>query len=417
MSQVQVHLLPLPYLLFGQPEGNLRASRGINNYCHRAHNGKQGANEVYWPTMKLDVPFILDREYISFLKRHGVGLESVHFSLGSGLVADARNPLAMTDSPKEADLDGLVAGLAELSDIPRYLLVNARLQAPSLYSDVVHMLEVVSILERLIAEAGLTGIVISDGYYLNALAKAAPDVCARLEAVPSVNCMIDSSQRAMAWLRLVERSGFRVPSRLVLDRGLNRELEPLKQCSLVIREQYPGLRLLLLANEGCLPHCPYKPAHDAHLAVARMPKDGGTGLGCGDQTYGMNRDFGCLSEFRHHPWLLFTSPFIRPEDIHRYEGVVDGIKVCGRERGGRTFLEQAVKAYLEEKYTGNLLGIMDTLGEFEDRWEVENEALPTDFHDRVTGCRKDCDSCGWCTELEKYVRETAQTLPDFRERN
>lgn len=32
------------------------------------------------------------------------------------------------------------------------------------------------------------------------------------------------------------------------------------------RRHFPDLRLGLLVNEGCLPDCPFKPAHDAHIA-------------------------------------------------------------------------------------------------------------------------------------------------------
>lgn len=357
--------------------------------------------------LPLDVPFVPDKAYAAFLSSLSETVESVHFSLGASWLADARNPL------RETGLQALAAALSRLSDhlpgLSRYLLVNARFQDPERYHDPAHLAEAGAVLEQLKSEAGLTGIIFADAYYLNALSKAAPEACAGLQAVPSVNCMIDSGPKAEAYLRLVETSAFEPPARLVLDRGLNRDPERLAATAGDIKTRHPDMRLLLLANEGCLPHCPFKPAHDAHLALARMP-------GCGDRTHGINRDFGCLSTIAREPWRLFTSPFIRPEDVHHYEGLVDGIKVCGRERGGRPFLERAVGAYAGGRFAGNLLSIMDTLGEFERSWSVANEALPEDFWRQATSCGARCTGCAYCRGLARdLVKKQEVVLSSLEE--
>lgn len=350
--------------------------------------------------MRFDVPFIPDSDYARFLFEHRQSLESVHFGLQSPHVADARNVM----EPKE--LDEIISALQLLGGVPRYLLVNARIQDPDRYFDQEHLKRATSAMARLTQEAGLTGIVFADAYYLNALSKAAPEVAAQLEAVPSVNCMIDSWSRAEAYLRVVRSSKFRLPSRLVLDRGLNRDPDKLRAVVKAIRKRWPGLRFMLLANEGCLPDCPFKPAHDAHLALARMP-------GCPDRTFAMNRELGCVSSFLREPWRLFSSPFIRPEDTHRYEGVVDGIKLCGRERGGRAYLERVVEAYVQGVFKGNLLTLMDTLGEFENRWEVLNHLLPEDFSDRVR-VSEACDEEPLYEDLGQFVTRTKMELRDLR---
>ncbi|MBU1248127.1 MAG: hypothetical protein KKB70_05480 [Proteobacteria bacterium] len=351
--------------------------------------------------MRLDVPFIPDPDYARFLRTLGDQLGSVHFSLHSPQVADARNVM----EPHEAG--AIIAALGELPGVDRYLLVNARIQDPERYFDQAHLFRTVEILNRFRTEANLTGIVFADAYYLNALSRTAPEVCRSLQAVPSVNCMIDSAHQAFAYLRLVEQTAFAPPARLVLDRSLNRDPSRLAEVTATIRTRRLGLRLLLLANEGCLSHCPYKPAHDAHLALVRMP-------GCSDRTFAMNRELGCLATLQDEPWRLFSSPFIRPEDGHRFTSLVDGLKVCGRERGGRVYLERAVTAYAQGAYTGNLLSIMDTLGEFEDRWDIPNHELPPDFHDRVTGCHGDCSTCPICRDLGSHVHTKEFRLPTYQ---
>ncbi|MGE4506475.1 MAG: hypothetical protein AB7D51_14095 [Desulfovibrionaceae bacterium] len=358
--------------------------------------------------MLLDVPFHPDPSYLRLLAELAPALESVHVGLNRPEAADARNPL------RHRPLEETLAGLATLPEgLARYALLNARFQAPERCLEPASLRAVASLLERLADEAALTGIVVADGYFLQALGRAAPRIAARLEAVPSVNCAIDTPARAAAWLALVGRCGFRPPSRLVLDRSLNRDRARLAAVVRAIRERSPGLRLLLLANEGCLPHCPYRPAHESHLALARMP-------GQGDRTFALNRDFGCVAELLAEPWRLFTSPFLRPEDVDSYDELVDGVKICGRERGGARFLSRAVRAYAGRAFSGNLLALLDTLGEFEDRWEVRNETLPQDFARRVERCAgeaADCAACGECSRLAgAHLKIREAGLPDLRAR-
>jgi len=116
---------------------------------------------------------------------------------------------------------------------------------------------------------------------------------------------------------------------------------------------------------------------------------------CGDRTFAMNRDLGCIRRFLDDTGAFLASPFIRPEDVSRYEGLVDGIKLCGRTKG-TGFLKRAVDAYLTGSYTGNLLYLMDAMGDLADRVNVPNEKLPIDYFERVTACDKACRACGWC---------------------
>lgn len=339
--------------------------------------------------MLLDVPFITNGDYPAFLGRHLGDLSSVHFSLADPRLPDARQRL------QDQDLHELITGLNRLKGVFRYALMNGRLLAPDRYFDREGLAETGDLLELLSDEAGLTGVVFADLYFLQGLADARPDLGARLEAVPSINAMPDSPGRVFALLSAVERTGFRVPSRIVLDRSLNRDFERLREVSEALRRARPGLQLLLMANEGCLFQCPYKPAHDAHVALVNE------GL-CGERTFAMNRDLGCVRRMLHDPGAMAASPFIRPEDTDRYAGLVDGFKLCGRNRGP-AFLTRAVRAYLERKHEGNLLDLMDAMGDLADRVDIPNTAFPDDFFDHITTCDKDCARCGWCATLMERI--------------
>lgn len=345
--------------------------------------------------MLLDVPFLPRDEYVGFLRERADRLASVHFSLADPALADARQRLR-----REA-LDGIVRGLNRLGGVDKFLLVNARLHRFERYFDEAGLRRAASALDRLTSEAGLTGVVFSDGYWLQALSDAHPEVCSRLEAVPSINTMPDSPGRVFAGLELIEGTAFRPPSRLVPDRALNRDPAGLRAFVRAVRERVPAMRFLLMANEGCLYQCPYKPAHDAHVALVVE------GL-CGDRTFAVNRELGCVRRMLADPGLMLGSPFIRPEDAEKYADMAHGLKICGRNRGAE-FLMRAVDAYLDGTHHGNLLDLMDAMGDLADRVRIPNRELPPDFFDRVTGCAKDCGRCGWCASLAH--RLAARTDP------
>jgi len=258
----------------------------------------------------------------------------------------------------------------------------------------------VQVINRLIDENCLHGLLIADFYLLQTLSRYAPDTAAALEAVPSINCMIDNFDRLHAAFEIIAASRFKMPSKCILDRSLNRDPARLQQITTRIHKHYPDLKIELIANEGCLPYCPFKPAHDAHIAFANMTCDGA-------DIFRLNNDFGCVGLLNDRPEVLFRSPFIRPEDVGCYEEMTDIIKICGRTLGP-DFLINTVGAYLAGKYEDNLLNLMDTMEWLSHRLHVANDKLPPDFLDRITNCTGQCDVCSYCRTL---FTEYARWLP------
>ena len=209
--------------------------------------------------------------------------------------------------------------------------------------------------------------------------------------------MLDTGAKAVSLYRRIETTGFCPPTRMVLDRCLNRDLAGLQATSTGIRKQLPHMRLLLLANEGCLLHCPFKPAHDSLMALSRM--QGGPACDAS-----LNRDLGCTRLFHDQPEEIFRSPLIRPEDLGLYDGFVDGFKLCGRTRGART-LTSLLHAYMNGQYVGNLLELADTMECLSHVMFVDNTRIPQTFAATAAGCGLDCDACGLCRGLaEDLVR-------------
>ncbi|MEJ2033114.1 MAG: hypothetical protein P8Y63_08770, partial [Deltaproteobacteria bacterium] len=288
-----------------------------------------------------------------------------------------------------------------------YALLNGRFHSPETYLDSAHLLGILAVLEALLQEGNIDGIVVVDFYLVQALSDASPEIAGWLEAVPGVNCMLDSYDRIQSCLDLLAHTHFRLPAKLNLDRSLNRRLQVLEKVSSKCRARHPGLQLTLLANEGCLYRCPFKFTHDAQIAFANT----------GDQTnrtHELNRRLGCIRILSERPDELFRSPFIRPEDQQHYEKLADVLKICGRTLGAE-FLKKTISAYLAGTFAGNLLALLDTQDWQVDRLIIANDALPCDFFKQLTTCSQRCMECGYCRKLfDRIGRQQPLALKDFR---
>ncbi|GBC61198.1 hypothetical protein DENIS_2158 [Desulfonema ishimotonii] len=350
--------------------------------------------------MRLDVPFVPDEAYIRFLNDRREHIHSLHFSLCAADVPDARHSFRVMDTETLAD------HLRQVPGPKKYALLNSRFHRPEDYFAPARLRSVTDRLALLLKAGVLDGIVCTDAYFLQALSDADRSVASALEAVPGINCMADTFDKIVAVLDGVAASGFRMPEKFIPDRSLNRKLPELADISARCGAAYPGMRLGLLANEGCIWQCPFKPAHDAHIALSHT--------GVAVDTFEMNRTWGCMRYFRDNPHMLLRSPFIRPEDAARYADHAELIKICGRTLGP-AFLMKVITAYTEHTFTGNLSALLDTTTWMADEYDLPNHALPADFFDRVTSCDQLCRSCGYCQRLfDAHARKRPFRLRDLR---
>lgn len=334
--------------------------------------------------MHFDVPFVPDESYIRFLNDHRDSVCTVHYSLDDPEILDARYKLRLTD------INRLIPLLAEVEIPDKYLLLNSRFHHPRGYTEPDSIHAVLKKLATLRTAGVLTGVVFADAYYLQALSRMGGEAAAGLEAVPSVNWMLDTMDKVHAAIAFVDETAFLRPGKIVLDRSLNRNPRQLEEICRESRTCYPNMEPALLVNEGCIYHCPFKPAHDALIALAN--------IGVPTDTHRVNREVGCMPYFHRNPERLLKSPFIRPEDIEKVAGCVDLFKICGRTMGV-DFLKRAIGAYCRREYSGNLIDLMDAMDWMADRIHVDNQNLPEDFWETVTNCSKRCEACGYCGKL------------------
>ncbi len=133
-----------------------------------------------------------------------------------------------------------------------------------------------------------------------------------------------------------------------LKRELNRDLDSVKRISDWCNKN--NKKLYILANSGCLNYCSAHTFHDNLVAheneISQM-----------DNAYdfhGICHEY--LKDESHYENLIENTNFIRPEDIYKYEGLVDGVKLATRAHKNPVFV---LKSYLLKKYRGDILRLLE----------------------------------------------------------
>jgi len=351
-----------------------------------------------------NVPFLPDANYTDFLVSHQDRIHSVHFPLYDDTLKDARIDL------DKIPLQSIVNQLRRLKHQKKYLLANARIHTSTLYSNKEAFLELRSKLEYLIQEDALDGIIFADSYMLVALGKALPSIANQLEAVPSINFGISSAEHLHVLVEFAETAGFRQPAKITLDRALNRQPKALKQLTRSIKRDYPDVTIELLANEGCINHCPFRSTHESMISMANLLEDCG-----GYDTHRINTSLACRKILFDEPHRFFASPFIRPEDTDMVSACgIDLIKLCGRTLGPQ-FLLKCLRSYCAGRHDGNLIDLMDASNWMGQHFYVDNKLLPDNFYALISSCTNHCSSCSICRLLfENSAHPVEYHLRDLR---
>ncbi len=211
-------------------------------------------------------------------------------------------------------------------------------------------------------------------FIANEVKKSRPEI----ELRASVNMRLTTIQ-AMDYLKDLFDSYY-------LGRDVQRNLDTVKAARAWCDAH--GKKLCVLANSGCLRNCPWQTYHDnlvAHASEALKEKN----------VKGWTPHL-CWTLFKnpsHFPEIL-KATWIRPEDLHRYEGLVDVVKLATRQHANPGMV---VGAYARGAFDGNLLDL------FEPGFSpaffpafIDNTAFPKDWFDRASHCTRECTGCGYC---------------------
>lgn len=349
--------------------------------------------------MKYDINLKFTNLFIKELNKKADSIYSVYFGLGGQFGVDARK------SPN-SDLVTMARMLKKLSPkIKRYVTLNGRHATLDKFSES-KLSEITNILVYLSKEKLIDGIFFVDFYYLKALCKINDEFAKNLELIPSINCAIDSIEKILQYNKYINKlkPGY-VPSKFILDRSVNRNLKKLKKVSAFIRSNFPDSKIEIIANEGCLLHCPYKINHDVNVST-----ESDTTLGWSLYKMSINQEYpdidhedineSCLQDFSEDPSEIIKSPFIRAEDQKEYDDLVDIIKISGKLKEEKILLS-ILNQYMKRESTSNLLETLDAPSALKEDYFLRGFDFPKDFIKKVGYCDKDCIECEYCDLIFK----------------
>lgn len=186
-----------------------------------------------------------------------------------------------------------------------------------------------------------------------------------------------------------------------VQREYNRDLPHLRQLKDWADDN--GKKLILLANSGCFAHCSGQifhdnlVAHESQICEVNNLKDF-TPYVC----------WKALKKKENWPMLL-QNTWIRPEDLHHYDGLFDTVKLATRmhELPG-----MVIDAYVRRSFYGNTLDLFEPgFGRAIAPFVLNNSAFPADWFTKVSSCDKLCHRCGYCkTVLQQVLMNTEEAL-------
>lgn len=332
--------------------------------------------------MKLVVPAVFQEAFLAEIT--GLPIGHLYGAMGgdAGLRAHQWLP-----QPKAEELAAYVER-ARASEIPFFYCLNvACLGNREFTAEGQRWL-----VERLgwLEESGVEGVVLSNPYLIAFAHRRFP----RLKIAVSTAAAIDSVDKA----QFFERQGASV---LYLPEFINRDFPLLQQIRKRVRAE-----LVLLANVGCLLHCPIRQYHINLVSHSNESLELGTYV-----DYPL---MWCTQEKVRDGGQMLKSPWIRPEDLAVYEEFgIEGFKLGGREMD-REWVVRAVKAFAARRYDGDLndliLGFdhLEPYGRLPVR--IPNRSLDgfIEFFRKKHDCRMGCRDCRYCDD---YAREQNQVEP------
>lgn len=180
-----------------------------------------------------------------------------------------------------------------------------------------------------------------------------------------------------------------------VKREINRHLEQVRRFSAACHDM--GKKVYMLANSGCLNHCSARQFHDNLVShEAELMKM--------DNAFifdGVCRHF--LADPSKRKRILAISNWILPSELHRYDGIVDGVKLATRVT---EHPEMILEAYASGRFSGNLLALTEP--DFSALYHplvLNAGRLPVDFFSNLSDCTNECDHCGYCERIFDSIAE------------
>lgn len=329
-------------------------------------------------TPKFSIGYNSDYEnFIKLVKKYRNHIESVYLPipkkyLGSGRIID--QPLGY-----EFQISNLIRILQEHKIRP-FVLLNSTLLSATRF------INLMKYLEKLYQKDLFKYCTVTNPYLMIQIKKNMPDVF--IES--STLCRIKTVQEGKYFKEIGA-------SRITVDREIIRDLNSLNQ----LKEILP---LKIMVNEGCIKNCIFKYAH-YNMLCANIDEISIFSFSNNKKQKIMDEmDSMCVPVVKKHPYKIFSSPFVRPEDLYRYKNITNIFKLSTRNFDTKR-IEKTLKSYIKQKHEGNLVEILNSV--YIDRLfkYIDNNKLnKIKFFETLSRCDDNCDKCDFCKKLFKKIK-------------
>jgi collagenase-like PrtC family protease len=260
------------------------------------------------------------------------------------------------------------------------LLFNANCYGGQALSQALHS-RVCSIVAHLLDTCGLDVVTTTSLLVARTVQQQFPEV----EVRASVNMRLGTA-RAMDYVAEYFDS-------FTMQREYNRDLGRIAELKAWAEER--GKALHFLANSGCLSWCSGQSFHDNLVAHEAQISETVNVSGWNPSVC-----WGYYSDPAH--WVaLLQSTWVRPEDLHHYEGLFPVAKLATRMHANP---RKVIQAYCQGRFRGNLLDLFEPgHGPLLGRHVIDNTRFPEDWFQRTSECDQRCQACGYCAAVLERV--------------
>ncbi|MFK7779957.1 MAG: U32 family peptidase [Candidatus Gracilibacteria bacterium] len=315
--------------------------------------------------MKFSIGYNEKKGFFDLLIKNKEKICSVYFALPIKFGSSGRPSRQDTDYVNK--INKLVI-LCDKLGIRTILLLNSTIDGKKMFSED-HLSKLFGYIEGLIS-IGLNAVSITNLLYVKILKNKFPG----LIFYSSVNTRLKNVEQAIFFKKL----GINI---LTIDRDINRDLLLIKNI-----KKISGLEIQLMLNEPCFRNCPFRSAH--FEAVGNN----------NEQIFGQEfEDFTCYPMIKENNRLFFRIPFVRPEDLKYYNGLIDHYKLVSRDASNEK-IEFMLNKYSNGYHNGNLLELFDLEPQqYLSSLYIDNNKLSNlNFFERIQKCPGNCDICTKC---------------------
>ena len=185
-----------------------------------------------------------------------------------------------------------------------------------------------------------------------------------------------------------------------IQRDYNRDLNRIKELKSWADKN--GKKLIMLANSGCFSFCSGQTFHDNLVSHESEV--------CEVENLKDFTPYACWRMLKERKnWHYFMeNTWVRPEDLHYYEGLFDTVKLATRMHDRPDIV---ISAYANRKFYGNLADLFEPgFGRAFKPYIVENRNIPEEWFQKVLSCNKQCHECHYC---EKIFEQSLVNTDDY----